>query len=140
MRQERKAAIALLFLSPIIAEMLSGSTTPLEFINPIALTLLLALYGTSALLIREFKVRHGLGYPSILVLGFAYGILEEGIATKSFFDPYWPDCADFMCQFGRIIGVNWVWSIGLTIYHALWSILVPIIVAEALFPGVANKT
>lgn len=140
MRNKTKAAVTLLFLSPIIAEMLSGSTPPLEFLNPIALALLLGLYGTSVLLIREFKVRYNLGYASVLMLGFAYGVLEEGIATKSFFDPYWPDCSDFLCQFGRFAGVNWVWSIGLTIYHGLWSILVPIIIVEILFHEVSEET
>ena len=140
MENKNKAAVSLLFLSPIIAEMLSGSTTPLEFLNPIALALLLGLYGTSVLLIHEFKVRYKLGYASVLMLGFAYGVLEEGIATKSFFDPYWPDCADFLCQFGRFAGVNWVWSIGLTIYHGLWSILVPMVIVEILFHEVFEET
>ena len=140
MRRESIAALVLLFLSPLIAEVLSGSTTPTEFINPIALVLLLGLYGTSALLIRELKVRQGLSYASVLVLGFAYGVLEEGLATKSFFDPYWPDCADFLCQFGRVLGVNWVWSAGLTVYHGFWSILVPIITVEIFFPDIAEES
>lgn len=81
MRREGAAALVLLFLSPIIAEFLSGSTTPTEFINPVVLLMLLGLYGTSALLIRELRVRHGLGYASVLVLGFAYGVLEEGLGS-----------------------------------------------------------
>ena len=62
------------------------------------------------------------------------------MATKSFFDPYWPDCVDFLCQFGRVLGVNWVWSAGLTVYHGFWSILIPIIIVEVFFPDVAEES
>jgi hypothetical protein len=36
--------------------------------------------------------------------------------------------------YGRWIGVNWIWSIALTIFHAVVSILIPIAITELLFP------
>ena len=55
---------------------------------PLTIFILLAsLYGSGALLIRELKVRWRKGYVSMFLLGTAYGIIEEGLMVKSFFDP-----------------------------------------------------
>ncbi|MCG2769572.1 MAG: hypothetical protein L6435_14495 [Anaerolineae bacterium] len=37
------------------------------------------------MLIRELRVRWGKGWPTVFVLGAAYGVLEEGLMVKSFF-------------------------------------------------------
>src|SRR5947209_831762 len=68
------AALALLFLSPAIAELISGSTPPLLAVQPFALVFLPTLYGISALLIREIIVRRGLNWGNALLLGTAFGI------------------------------------------------------------------
>jgi hypothetical protein len=47
------------------------------------LVLLAPMYGGGALLIREITRRAGRGVPTMLLLGTAYGLLEEGIATQS---------------------------------------------------------
>ncbi|MCD6244170.1 MAG: hypothetical protein J7J65_02910 [Candidatus Korarchaeota archaeon] len=52
----------------------------------------------------------------------AYGIVEEGVMTRSFFCPTWPDLG-ILAEYGRWIGVNWVWAIQLTIFHAVFSII-----------------
>ncbi len=129
----RKAAPALLLiLSPLIAEVVSSSTYPVEFIQPLNFILLLGFYGVSALLIREARVRLGASYLTVLFFGMAYGVFEEGIAVKSFFDPEWPDLGP-LAYYGRWLGVNWVWSVNLTIFHALISITTPILIVEAIF-------
>jgi hypothetical protein len=114
-------ALVLYFLAPAVGELLSGSAPPAEFFNPLSLVILTALYGGGAVLVREQTLRWGKRWPTIIVLGLAYGILEEGIMVKSFFDPAWPDLGT-MGVYGRWAGVNWVWSLGLTIYHAVFSI------------------
>jgi len=80
-------AWVLYFLAPIIGELLSGSAPPIEFFNPFGLLILPALYGSGAILARELALRREKRWPTILVLGLAYGILEEGLMVKSFFDP-----------------------------------------------------
>jgi hypothetical protein len=87
----RRPLWALILLSPVIAEMLSGSTPPIEWLNPIAALFLIWLYGSGVLVMRETAVRWKTGWPGILLLGAAYGIIEEGLAVKSFFDPGWMD-------------------------------------------------
>jgi hypothetical protein len=126
-------ALVLFFLSPMIGELLSGSAPPAEFFNPFSLFLLTALYGSGAVIIRELSFRWRKGWPTIITLGLAYGILEEALMVKSFFDPNWMDLG-LLGSYGRWLGVNWIWSIELTIYHALFSIAIPIFLVQMMFP------
>lgn len=132
-RRTRAPAWTLFFLAPAVGELLSGSSPPAEFFNPFTLLLLAALYGGGALLIREWTLAWGKGWPSLLVLGVAYAIIEEGLCCKSFFDPHWPDVG-ILGTYGHWLGVNWVWAAHLTGYHAVISSLVPITLVELAFP------
>ena len=69
-------------LSPRIAELLSGSALPTEFFNPIVFLLLASLYGSDAILMRELTLRWKKGRLSLLLLGAAYGVIEEGLRNK----------------------------------------------------------
>jgi hypothetical protein len=126
-------ALVLFFLAPAIGELLSGSAPPVEFFNPFGLAILPALYGSGALLVRELALRWEKRWPTMLVLGLAYGIVEEGLMVKSFFDPNWIDLG-LLGTYGRWAGVNWVWSISLMIYHAAVSIAIPIMLVELTYP------
>lgn len=137
MTEKGRALWVLAFLSPIIAELLSGSSPPLEFFNPISFALLLGLYGAGVLVVRELAVMWRLGWMGIIVLGAAYGILEEGVAIKSFFDPFWMDLGG-LGEYGRYVGTNWVWAVWLTIYHSMISITLPILITWLLYPNLRN--
>src|SRR2546426_6098668 len=134
----RRPLLALILLSPVIAEMLSGSTPPLEWLNPIAALLLIWLYGSGVLVMRETAVRWKTGWPSVLLLGAAYGIIEEGLAVKSFFDPSWMDLGA-LGSYGRWLDVNWIWAVWLTIYHAVVSIAIPIFLVDWIWPRVRGQ-
>src|SRR3989475_6942387 len=134
----RRPLLALILLSPIIAEMLSGSSPPLKGLNPITPLLLTWLYGAGVLLMRETAVRWKTGWPSSLLLGAAYGIIEEGLAVKSFFDPGWMDLGT-LAWYGRWLDVNWVWAVWLTIYHAVVSIAIPIFLTEWIWPRIRGQ-
>jgi hypothetical protein len=134
----RRAIFSLMILAPITAELMSGSQPPLEFINPVAMVINLMLYGSGAVLIREFVRRWGRGWSSVLLLGLAYGIYEEGIVVRSFFDPTWQDLGD-LAWYGRWLGVNWVWTIGLTLFHAVVSIAIPISLVELMYPDLRAR-
>ena len=135
---KRRATIALLLLSPMTAEMLSGSTPPLLFFNPIAFLLFISFYGCGAILARELIVRWNKSKASLLLVGAAYGVWEEGIAVKSFFDPNWVDLG-ILGSFGRWLGVNWIWAFELTVYHAVISITIPVVLVELLFPSIRGE-
>jgi hypothetical protein len=131
-------SLALFLLSPAIGELLSGSAPPAEFFSPFGLTMLVALYGSGAVIIRELKVRWKKGIGSVLLLGAAYGTLEEGLMVCSFFNPNWVDLGPF-AVYGRWLDVNWVWAVMLTIYHAVYSITIPIVLVELAYPERRNE-
>lgn len=130
--------ITLLLLSPAIGELLSGSSPPLEFFNPFGFILLVGLYGVGVLIVHEVYIKWKKGWGSILLLGAAYGIIEEGLAVKSFFDPNWMDLG-ILGTYGRWLGVNWVWSFCLIVFHIIYSIAIPILIFNLLFPALKNK-
>jgi len=126
-------SLVLFILAPAIGELLSGSSPPLEFFNPIVFLLLASLYGSGAILMRELKIRWKRDFRALLLLGAAYGILEEGLMVKSFFDPQWVDLG-VLGVYGRWMEVNWVWTEMLIIYHAVFSITIPIVLVELAYP------
>jgi len=126
-------ALVLFVLSPAIGELLSGSSPPLEFFNPFAFIFMASLYGSGAIVVRELRMRWKKDFRSILLFGAAYGILEEGLLVKSFFDPKWVDLG-ILGSFGRWAEVNWVWTEELIIYHAVFSIAIPIALLELAYP------
>lgn len=136
--KRNEPALVLFFLAPAIGELLSGSTPPMEFFHPFSLILLGALYGSGAILTREWALRWEKRWPTIFLLGAAYGIVEEGLMVKSFFDPAWPDLG-LLGVYGRWAGVNWVWSVFLTLYHAVFTIAIPIFLVEKMFPARAQE-
>ncbi len=132
-----KPVAALLLIAPGLGELFSGSAPPVEYFQPVTLLLLTMLYGMGALLVRETVRRWKRGWLAILLLGFAYGIFEEGIMVRSFFDPSWGDLG-VLATYGRALGVNWIWSAALTIFHGVISISIPICLTELLFPQHQN--
>ncbi len=125
--------VFLFFIAPVVAELVTGSTAPNNFFNPLTLLVLCFLYGGGALIARELTLYWGKGWPTLLMLGLAFGIIHEGILTKSLFDPRWPDLGA-LATYGRLLNVNWVWSVQTLIFHALFGIAIPILIVNLLFP------
>lgn len=141
MEKKRKTlfpVITLMLLAPFTGELLSGSSPPAEYFQPLTFFLLTYLYGLGALLIRETVRRWERGWLAVLFMGMAYGIFEEGLVVRSFFDPAWGDLG-LLADYGRWIGVNWVWAIALTIFHAVVSISIPIALTELIFPAYRDE-
>jgi hypothetical protein len=122
-------AIVLFVLAPLMAEVLFGATTLSRIGGLLVVT---PLYGGGALLIRELARRRGLGWGRIALLGAAYALVEEGLALQSLFDP---NLFNAGIVGGRAFGVNWVWTQWTVGYHIVWSIILPILLAELLFPA-----
>jgi hypothetical protein len=126
-------ALALWLIAPVFGEMFSGSTPLNEYLSPLTILVFGMLYGSGAILVRETVLRVRGGWRSLLLLGAAYGIYEEGLVVRSFFDPNWMDLGR-LGVYGRVAGVNWVWTEHLTIFHALISIAAGIVFVEMLYP------
>jgi hypothetical protein len=128
----RHPHILLFLLSPCVAELMTGSAPPGEFFNPVGFIFIVTWYGCGALLIREIAFRKNLNWKGILLLGMGFGILEEAIFVKTFFDPNAIDLGVF-ALFGRYLGTNIVWAVYLTFFHAVHSILFPIMLTYLFF-------
>lgn len=130
--------VALLLVAPSVPELLTGST-PITtlFFDPPAFFLdflgLMALYGGGALLVHEFTVRLGKGWATVLLLGAAYGIGEEGFAVHTFFQVGGPPTHAFGF-YGHWGGVDWLWALGLIVFHAIYSIALPILLVGLVYP------
>ncbi|WP_433516846.1 hypothetical protein ACQP2T_15600 [Nonomuraea sp. CA-143628] len=122
-------AFGLALLSPLVAEFLLGDfpLTSLHF-----LVLLAPTYGGAALLIREVARRAGIGWPGIVLLSLAYGVFEEGIMTMSLFNPNYAGQRLLDPGFVPALGIGVPWTLFVLALHTVWSMSVPIALAEEL--------
>jgi hypothetical protein len=123
---------SLFLLSPLIAEYLLGSMP----VRQLAVLPILALvYGSGAILVREFALRLGGGVPRLVLLALAYALVEEGLSTQSMFNPNYLHLR--LLDFGFIpaLGTSPVWDTYVLSLHVAWSIAVPIGLTESLFPA-----
>lgn len=125
--------LLLFLLAPILGELLSGHQPPLEFFNPLNLLILSLPYGCGALICRELVVRWHKGRFSLLLLGIAYSIYEEGIVVRSFFNPNWGELGN-LAEYSHIAGVTWTYAELLIHFHVIVSITASVILAEMAYP------
>lgn len=134
-----KAVLTLLLLSPAIPELLTGSTPFWAFINPINLAVLIVIYGFTTLLLRDYCVIRGYNYEDLLLLGAVMGLLVEGLAVNTFYDNRIEKLGDF-ATYGRFLDINWNWAVYLVIFHSIWSVVVPVMITESLYPSIRGET
>jgi hypothetical protein len=126
------AAVTLFFLAPLVAEFLLGDF-PVTWLP--LLLVLAPMYGGGALLIREAVRRTGRGWPSILLLGCAYCLMEEGFTTQSLFNPNYLGLHLLRPAWIPSLGISAWWTLFMLNVHPFWSIGVSIALAEGLFPS-----
>jgi len=122
--------VTLLFLSPVIAEVLFGATrvTTLFVLLP-----QIGTWGCAAVIIRDVARRRHRGWLSILLLGIALAVAEECVIQQTSLAPLVG--VDPNQAYGRAIGVNWVyflWALG---YESIWAVLLPVQLTELIFPA-----
>jgi hypothetical protein len=123
----------LLFLAPLVGEYLLGNVSIVEIG---ALPILALLYGSGAVLIRELARRTGRGWPTILVLGLAYGLIEAGLIDQTLFNaPELVGAAVGATAYVPALGFSVSDLLSFVVGHAVWSIAVPIAMVEALVPS-----
>jgi len=132
-RWRRARAVALLLvLAPLVAEVIATTNTP-AVLFPLLLPLLVLVYGIPVLLVRELWARRGLGAVAFLVVALGYTALNEGVVAATWFklDPETSKVLVFEAEeVGRSAGVNWALVFGLTTFHGLWSVAMPIALVE----------
>lgn len=122
-------AVGLFFLAPLVGEFLLGNL-PISMLG--ALPFLALLYGGGALLIREVARRAGRGWPTILVLALAYGVVEEAFTTQSLFNPNYLGLRLLDAAYIPVLGMGGFWTLYVLALHTVWSIAVPIALVETL--------
>jgi len=125
------AAVTLFFVAPLVAEFLLGDfpATWLPLIIVLA-----PMYGGGAILIRELTRRTGRGWPTILLLGVAYAIVEEAFTTQSLFNPHYLGMHLLSHAWIPALGISAWWTLFMLNVHPFWSIGVSIALVEGLFP------
>lgn len=129
MSRDLRAALLLFLLAPLVGEYVLGNI-PWSEIG--AVLVLAPMYGGGALLIRELARRTGRGWPTILVLGLAYGVLEAGLLDQSMFNPSF-EGHDFQAVTPvPALGISALNTLAFVVGHAVWSVGVPIALVESL--------
>ena len=123
--------VGLLILAPWVGEYLLGNVPAGEIL---ALPFLLPLYGGGALLIREVTRRTGRGWPTILLLGAAYGVIEAGLIDQSLFNPSFEGHSFQEVTPIPALGISAYNAMAFVVGHAVWSIGTPIAIVELLTP------
>jgi hypothetical protein len=133
-RRRWPAVLTLLLLGGLIPETITTSNTPpvAYLANPALLVFLCVFYGCSALLLRDAWRARNLGWASVILLGVAFGAMNEGvIAAKWWMVP--------TTGYALTWGVNWGWATALSVFHIVYSMVISILVVELLFPRVADR-
>lgn len=123
----RRAALVLAVLAPLCAEVSLG-TVPVRMAW--AWLIFAPIYSGGALFLREILRRTGGGYAGMLLLGVAYGLVEEGLVLQSLTSPHLYGAAAWG---PRLLGVNTAYTELNLVYHALFSVAIPVILVEYLF-------
>jgi hypothetical protein len=133
-RRTWPAILALLFFAAILPECVETfNTTPLTIVTqPITLPFLMAFYGSADLLVRELLHRRPLGWSAVLLLGVAFGFVNEGIIANTWYSVT-------PTGYSLLGGIDWAWAVALTIFHTAFSVVVPILFVEGLFPDLADR-
>ncbi|WP_007519727.1 MULTISPECIES: hypothetical protein [Pseudofrankia] len=123
---------AVMLLSPFVAEFLAFGTA-----DRLGLIVFLApMYGSGALLIREAARRTASPWLTVALLGTTYGILEAGLIDMSLFNPAYEGTDDFTRP-AHLPGLE-TSAFNLLVFvvgHVVWSIAVPLALAEGLAPA-----
>ncbi|WP_203995502.1 hypothetical protein [Virgisporangium aurantiacum] len=122
-----RAAALLAVLAPLVAEVSVGSTSLREIW---VIPLYVPIYGAGVLFIREVVRRTGGGVVNLLVMGLAYGLVEEGLALQSLTSRHLYGAADWA---PRLFGLNTAYAEANLAYHAVFSVTIPIVLVEARF-------
>lgn len=126
-----RSVIALLLLAPLVGEFLLGNA-PVTALG--SLPLLVPLYGCGALLVREAARHTGRGRPTMLLLGAAYGLFEEGPVDQMLWNPHYGGFDFGLLYAGThlpVLGTSVALLQDVVSMHMVWSICVPIALVEA---------
>src|SRR5580700_5221408 len=125
----RWAILFALIATPVLTELLTSNTPFFRFILPVNLLWEILTYGVPLLVIRELAIRWRLGLWGVFILGIAYGIFNEGIIAQTLVHATSLPLAGFV-GYMRIGGINVGWALYIVFWHALHSVLYPLLLVS----------
>jgi hypothetical protein len=133
MKRQLAPVFLLAVLSPVVAEFLLGDQYLMGPPSPAQigeLVLFVLFYGCGAIVVRELARRAGRGWPTIVLLALAFGVVEEGLLTQSLFNQGY--LGAHLLDFGYLpaLGISPPWTVFVLALHTVWSISSPIAVVE----------
>jgi len=136
-KKKISAVITLFFVAPFVAEYLLGDL-PLKLLP--VLLIMAPMYGGGAVLIRDLARRAGRGWPTMLVLGIVYALIEEGLITQSLFNHDYLKIHLHFLDHAYIpaLGIGGWWTMLMLNVHVFWSMGVSIALVEAMYPAEAD--
>ena len=138
-RRYWKPALLLMVLSPLLAEVISGATPVTLFFMPgIFFPYATILYGFPVLVIREVAVRGKLGLLGLWCLGLLYALYNEGLRAETLFYPL-DAPLDTFSTYGLVADVRVPFTLWISFWHGLFSVVTPILFVEYLFPKKADE-
>ncbi|WP_198543558.1 hypothetical protein [Pseudofrankia sp. BMG5.36] len=128
--------VALMLIAPWAAECSWGGFPADEFLTVVLI--LAPMYGGAAVLIRETARRAGGGWPAIVLLAAAFGMLQAGLVDQSLFNPDYLDDTGFAAE-AVVAKATWVPALGFSAgqafdfigNHVTLSMCAPIALVES---------
>jgi hypothetical protein len=133
MRNIYKILIFILIV-PFLTELLSYNLNVKNFFNPFVFLFLIIFYGFTALIIRELSIKWNLSLLAVYIVGLGYGLINEGILAETVFMQTGIPMEDMFGQYPLILGLNLPFTIYILNWHALHSVLFPILLINYFFP------
>ena len=129
----------LMVLSPFLAEVLSGSTPVLKFFSPeVFLPYVVVIYGIPLIVAREVASRRKYGLPGLWCLGMIVGLYIESLSGGTLFHPLKSPSPEF-ATYGLVTDIRVPWTLFITLWHGLFSVVLPVFFVEYLLPKKANE-
>lgn len=133
-----KPLIILALLPLVLSEVISGSTPfNILFEGSNFLYILFIGYGLPIILIREYAVKYELSVTGLVLLGFMYGIYNEGLIAQTFTSQTLP--LEGLYGVWQFAGIHVLWAVTISLWHAFASVVFPILFFHFLYPEYAEK-
>ena len=129
-----KPVITLMLITPFLTEVLTTNVSITMMLHPKVLLAMATIgYGFAVLALREAAVRMRAGVVSLVLLGVIYGMYNEGLIAKTFLRVHGVPINTFD-GYGLFGGVETAWAILISIWHAFFAFLFPIVIVYSLYP------
>jgi hypothetical protein len=122
--------LTLIVLAPLVAEVLPGAT---RMSSIVVFPLEMIIWGGGAAIARDLVRRLGLSWVNLLLLALALSVAEECLIQQTSFAPLVVRIRGV--EYARAFGINYVYFAWALIYESLFVVMVPVALAELLFPA-----